>query len=52
MIIEIIKNFVVGLGLGIFFAFAKLPLPAPAYVPAVFAILGITMGYLFMQNFK
>lgn len=45
-LIESLLSLVTGLIAGGVFAFAKLPIPAPPVVPAVFGILGITLGYI------
>jgi XapX domain-containing protein len=36
---------------GVVFALLKLPVPAPPVVPAVFGILGITLGWLAVAKF-
>ncbi len=40
-----------GLISGFVFAAVKLPIPAPPVVPAVFGILGITVGFILFQKF-
>jgi XapX domain-containing protein len=39
-----------GLLVGVVFALFRLPVPAPPVVPAVFGILGITLGYLLFHR--
>lgn len=39
-------NLSAGFVVGAIFAFFKLPVPAPNYIPAVFGILGISLGYI------
>lgn len=40
-----------GLLVGIIFAMLRLPIPAPPVLPAVFGIMGITLGYMLFQKF-
>lgn len=49
-IIESLASLGTGLIVGAVFAFVRLPIPAPPVVPAVFGIMGITLGYLFIQK--
>jgi XapX domain-containing protein len=50
-IIQSFASLATGLVTGIVFAWAKLPIPAPPVLPAVFGILGITLGYILFHKF-
>lgn len=45
-----ILSLVTGVGAGVLFSFLKLPVPAPPVIPAVFGILGITLGYMIVEK--
>lgn len=49
-IIQSLLSLATGLITGFIFAAVKLPVPAPPVVPAVFGILGITLGYLLFNK--
>jgi XapX domain-containing protein len=51
IIIQCSLSLVTGLAAGIIFALFKLPIPAPPVIPAVFGILGITLGYVLFQTY-
>jgi XapX domain-containing protein len=46
LFLDILKNLVAGMVVGGVFALLKLPVPAPPALPPVFAILGITLGFM------
>lgn len=50
-VIQSLASLGTGATVGVIFAFLKLPVPAPPVVPAVFGILGITLGYLAYTKF-
>lgn len=43
-------NLAVGLVVGALFFLIKLPVPAPPVLSAVFAIMGMTLGYMIMTK--
>jgi XapX domain-containing protein len=49
-IVQCLISLGTGLVTGLIFAWIKLPIPAPPAIPAVFGILGITVGYLLFQK--
>jgi XapX domain-containing protein len=50
-IIQSFASLATGLVTGVIFAWVKLPIPAPPVLPAVFGILGITLGYILFHKF-
>lgn len=50
-IILCLTSMLTGLGVGFLFALLRLPIPAPPTIPAVFGIIGITVGYLIYRHF-
>lgn len=49
-IFESFASLATGLVTGFIFASIRLPIPAPPVVPAVFGILGITLGYMLYKK--
>jgi len=49
-IFESFASLATGLVTGFIFASMRLPIPAPPVVPAVFGILGITLGYMLYKK--
>jgi XapX domain-containing protein len=50
-LLQSIASLGTGFATGVIFALLKLPVPAPPVVPAVFGILGITLGWLAVSRF-
>jgi len=50
-IYQSLASLATGLITGFIFASVRLPIPAPPVVPAVFGILGITLGYIIFKKF-
>jgi XapX domain-containing protein len=50
-ILQSLASLSTGLIAGLLFAAARLPIPAPPVIPAVFGILGITLGYIIFKKF-
>lgn len=50
-LLEIAVSFGVGVAFGIIVALLKLPVPAPGTLAGAAAVVGVTLGYLFVSSF-
>lgn len=48
----LLKALIVGIITGIIFAVFKLPIPAPITIAGLLGIIGIYLGYIFINSFK
>jgi XapX domain-containing protein len=51
LLVSSLLSLLTGAAVGLLFAFLRLPIPAPPTIPAVFGIIGITIGFLIFRHF-